>query len=74
MAEFVNLYEWIQTVEPGDFPPAPYPFKPWALIVDWEVFIMGLRQEGTRGPRARTGALHEDLRRLYRLWNSGRTK
>lgn len=74
MGDFVNLYEWIQTVKPDDFPPAPFKFTPWLTILDWDKFLAGLRRSGRDSSRARTGALQEDLRRLYDLWNSGRTK
>jgi hypothetical protein len=74
MADFVNLYEWIHTVGPGDFPPAPYELTPWYVVRDWGKYIDWLRGEGPQGTEAKTGAIQEKLRRLYTLWNSGRSK
>jgi hypothetical protein len=73
MADFPNLYEWVGTVEPGDFPPAPYQLTPWMKINTWEKHLKAIAKEGPDSPRAMNGALQEHLRRLYKLWNSGRT-
>jgi hypothetical protein len=74
MADFVNLYDWLQTVETGDFPPAPFKITPWMLVLDWDKYLHYLSHRGLQGPRTQTGAWQADLRRLYKLWNSGRTK
>ena len=70
MADFVDLFAWIQTVGPEDFPPAPFGFKQGLIIFNWDIYLKDLRCSHPKGPRARTGALQEDLRRLYTLWNS----
>lgn len=71
MAEFVNLFEWIHTVESGDFPPAPYEIAQGRTIICWDKHLESLCRESPTGPMSRTGALQENLRRLYILWNSG---
>lgn len=74
MAEFVNLYEWIKTVEPGDFPPVPFKIRPGTAVLDWKKHIENLQPKGPGDYRSRTGALQAGLRRLYKLWNSGHIK
>lgn len=75
MRGFPNLYEWIHTVGPGDFPPAPLLLRPGVTVEDWEKFICYLQADCKgRQIRARWGALQQDLRELYLLWISVRTK
>lgn len=50
-----------------DLPPAPFKLQPWVTISRAATWLEGFRAEvaaGTLGPRARTGALQEDLRYL----------
>ncbi len=68
MADFPNLYEWIQTVKPEDFPPAPYQLYPGITVVNWDKFIKGIQLDGPENARALTGALQCDLRELYDIW------
>lgn len=72
--DFVDLFEWIQTVEAREFPPPPIPFRQGHKIINMDIFIQCLRMEKRDGPRARLGSLQEDLRRLYAIWNSDHTK
>jgi hypothetical protein len=74
MGDFVNLYDWIQTVSPDDFPPAPHKLSPGITILNWKKQIKYLRKETSNSARAMTGALQERLRTLHELWNSGRSK
>ena len=67
---FVVLFAWIKTVEPGDFPPAPFILTRWSTIVDWDKYINSLQAQDRDSVRARTGALQSDLRRLHDVWNS----
>lgn len=53
---------------PDDLPPAPFQFGGrWCVVVSRERFLAALQSDvkaGPRGPRAKTGALYADLRRL----------
>ena len=77
MVEFVDLYEWIQTVEPEDLPPPPFELKTGITVIGRERFLRSLQQQCLTPdhPRARIGGLQEDLRSLYKiLCNCDRTK
>ena len=60
----------------SDLPPAPWELKPWEQVTDSTAWLARLRQDleqGTRGDRARTGAIQEDLRFLALALRGGAT-
>jgi hypothetical protein len=66
-AEDAKLAEWVLTLAPDDLPPAPWKPCPWKTIIDNAVFLAALQAEcrlAPRVPRANTGVLQADLRRL----------
>ena len=74
MADFVNLFEWIQTVKPEDLPRAPFGFHKERYVVNVEKFLNSIKLEAYPGsPRAKYGTLQKDLRRLFEICNSGPT-
>lgn len=68
--EFINLYEWCQTVTPDQLPECPFALSSTSTIVDKAVWLHSLQGDARRGPnaaRAKWGALQQDLRDLYAL-------
>jgi hypothetical protein len=62
----VDLYEWINTVTPAEFPPVPFPLAAWLTMNDVELFITVLRRDiSENNYRVKTGAVNSDLRMLY---------
>jgi hypothetical protein len=69
VTEFVNLYDWIQTVTLEDLPPVPFEFGgPWCVVVNAERFLKWMQSQGPDSVRARNyGALQNDLRTLKEM-------
>ena len=71
MDEFqVNLWAWVQRVTTRDLPPAPFVLRPGTVVVDCGLWLNKLKEDaqlGPKGPRAKTGALYGDMRRVYEL-------
>jgi hypothetical protein len=77
----VDFYQWVETMAPGDLPRGPFRFSVGTddrrhecniTITNPAKWLLSLQTDARRGdehPRARYGALQEDLRRLYELCN-----
>jgi hypothetical protein len=68
--DWLDLYEWIQTVSPEDLPPAPIALGPQITVTNTAAWLRSLQQDAKlrgKAPRARYGALQDDLRRAYEL-------
>jgi hypothetical protein len=66
-AEVQTLIEWFRTAPTQE---APFHTNGHTKVIDAGLFYKALRRDilaGPRGPRARTGALQDDLRELHRL-------
>jgi len=64
-AEVQTLIDWFLT---SPTPEAPFQLNSCTRVVNSELFYAALQREietGPRGPRARYGALQDDLRNLY---------
>lgn len=64
----VNLFEWIQTVRPEQLPEAPFSTAPGQTVCDGAGWLRAVQRDailGNESPRARWGALQEDLRWIY---------
>lgn len=68
---FPNLFEWIQTLSPDDVCALDgMTIKPGTIITDPVVFLQALQQDAAQShtrPRARWGALQEDLRFVFKV-------
>ncbi|MBN1518159.1 hypothetical protein JXA32_16475 [Candidatus Sumerlaeota bacterium] len=70
-SDFINLYEWIQTVAVADLPPAPFKLHKGVIVIDAQKFLESLQADaGPNHPRAAYGALQDDLRELRNLLKS----
>lgn len=69
MLDWVNLWDWVQAVTPEQLPPAPFELHPKCQVVNSDLWLAKLKEDALhkRGPRAKTGAVHADMRRLYEL-------
>lgn len=62
-----ELVAWADGLEADDLPPAPFALRPGIKVSASALWLASLREDiaaGPRGPRARTGALQDDLRAL----------
>lgn len=77
----MRLRDWVQTLTDEDLPPFPFTLHPGIVIEGPKnggpsKFLERIKidaAQGSRGPRARTGAIQADLRSLYKLCNSDHT-
>lgn len=61
---------WAEGLEPAYLPPVPFSLRPGIRVMGAEKFLAKLQEaiaQGPDGPRARTGALQEDVRNLKTL-------
>jgi len=68
--EFLNLYEWVQTVTPDMLPAAPFAASDGVTVLDSGLWLESVQAEarcGPAGPRAKYGAIQADMRRIYEL-------
>jgi hypothetical protein len=71
--DMADLIAWFRSAV-GRLPQEPFPLSPCAMVNDPARFFVALDLDMTAGPtgaRARTGALHQDLRRLRQLFGTG---
>lgn len=67
---FENLFEWIQGVRPEQLPAAPLVLERGVVIINVAGWLEAVKKdalEGENGPRARTGGLQKDLRKVREL-------
>ncbi len=69
MADFLDLFDWVQGLTVADLPPAPFDFDGWQ-VRDPAKFLAALQgdaRSGSQSPREKYGAVTDDLRRLFQL-------
>ena len=70
-----NLREWIQTVTPEDFPPAPFELSPGITIVDSARWLSWLKADAkSQYHKDHKTAVEDHLTWAYKAWNSEHIK
>ena len=76
MPDFVNLWDWVQTLTAADLPTAPFSLHPAQVVVEPGKWLRKLQEdalEGPGGPRA-LGSIQKDLRGLHEALNNKETR
>ena len=67
--DWVNLFDWVQTVAPEQLPDPPWELAPCCMVVGNARFLTTLQGEAAhsnpKNPRFKYGRLHDELRATY---------